>query len=168
VSLVRRLVAADEAAETRVFLFMAAFGLAVAAVYWFVSYEPAGTVLLGVFGVATGLVAARLAADPASRRLRNVASTRAEAVAPGLGNGGESGRRATEDDRPFSDESGRIPDESLAPFAVGLGLAVAATGLVFGAAPLVVGLLPLSWGAWTWLTAAGEELAATRLDEVDR
>jgi hypothetical protein len=47
-------------------------------------------------------------------------------------------------------------------------VAVAATGLVFGVAPVVVGLLPLSWGAWTWLTAAGEELAATRRDEVDR
>jgi hypothetical protein len=76
--------------------------------------------------------------------------------------------RVTEGDRPFSDESGRIPDETLAPFAVGLGVAVAATGLVFGVAPVVVGLLPLSWGAWTWLTAAGEELAATRLDEDDR
>lgn len=166
-SLVRRLLAADEAPETRVFLFMAAFGLAVAAVYWFVSYEPAGTVLLGMFGVATGLVAARLAADPASRRLRKVASTQAEPVAPAVLEIGPDDR-VTEGDRPFSDESGRIPDETLAPFAVGLGVAVAATGLVFGVAPVVVGLLPLSWGAWTWLTAAGEELAATRLDEVDR
>lgn len=167
-SLVRRLMAADEAPETRVFLFMAAFGLAVAAVYWLVSYEPAGTVLLGVFGVATGLVAARLAADPASRRLRNVASTREEPGAPDVPDSGASGSRATDGDRPFSDESGRIPDETLAPFAVGIGVAVAATGLVFGAAAVVVGLLPLSWGAWTWLTAAGEELAATRRDEVDR
>jgi hypothetical protein len=45
-------------------------------------------------------------------------------------------------------------------------VALAATGFVFGLAPVVVGLLPLAWGAWTWLTAAGEELTATE-DERD-
>jgi hypothetical protein len=68
-------------------------------------------------------------------------------------------------DRPFVDETGRIPDATLAPFAVGLGLALAATGLVFGLAPVIVGVLPLAWGAWRWLTAARDELTATDQDE---
>lgn len=164
-SLLRRLVAADEAQETRVFLLMAAFGLVVAAIYWLVSYELVGSVLLGAFGLATGLIAARLAGDPASGRVRG-RSSRPATAADDLGDttdsavGGSGGI-----DRPFRDESGRIPDETIAPFAVGLGAALASTGLIFGLAPVVVGVLPLAWGAWSWLTAAGDELRATRRDE---
>lgn len=167
-SVVRRLIAADEAQETRVFLFMAVFGVVVAAIYWFVSYEAAGTALLAGFGLATGVIGLRLAADPASRRLRRAAAGTAHEAdgvpslpdtdVPGGGEGGV--------DRPFLDESGRLPDETIAPFAVGIGLAVAATGLIFGPAPVIVGLLPVAWGAWSWLTAAGEEHLATERDDL--
>ena len=165
-SLLRRLAAADEAQETRVFVFMAIFGFIVAAIYWFVSYESAGTVLLGGFGLATAVIAARLAADPESRRLRRIARGRSQveprdAALPGgtdVTGGGTGGV-----DRPFSDESGRLPNTTIAPFAVGLGVAVAATGLVFGLAPVVVGALPLAWGAWAWLSASRAELTATEL-----
>ena len=164
-SLLRRLVAADEAQETRVFLFMAAFGLVVAAIYWLVSRELAGTVLLAGFGLATGVIAARLLADPASGRVRR----RSRNAIPSLEEPGETidslAEGSGEIERPFLDESGRIPDATLAPFAVGLGAALAATGLVFGLAPIIVGALPLGWGAWRWLTAAGDELRATRRDE---
>ena len=176
VTLLRRVVAADEAHETRVFLFMAAFGLVVAAIYWLVSYEPAGTAMLGGFGLATGVIGLRLAVAPVSRQLRRHgrAGAPAPAVArvpdvpdvpdvpekdaPGGGAGGV--------DRPFLDESGRLPDETIAPFAVGIGLAVAFTGVIFGPAPVVVGALPLAWGAWAWLTAARDELAATDRGEL--
>jgi hypothetical protein len=40
--------------EVKFFGRIGAYGLFIAAVYWFVSYEPAGTVLLGGFGLATG------------------------------------------------------------------------------------------------------------------
>lgn len=161
-TLLRRLIAADEAHETRVFLFMAAFGLVVAVIYWFVSYEPAGTAMLVGFWLATGVIGLRLAMAPVSRRLprgREAAPAPdiAEADSPGGGAGGV--------DRPFLDESGRLPDETIAPFAVGIGLAVASTGVIFGIAPVVVGALPLGWGAWAWLTAAREELVATDRDD---
>ncbi|HEU4920208.1 MAG TPA: hypothetical protein VFT20_10750 [Candidatus Limnocylindrales bacterium] len=168
-SVLRRLVAADEAQETRVFLFMAAFGLVVAAIYWFVSYELAGTVLLAGFGLATGVIGARLVADPASARVRRRSRSRGTSAPDVLGEVGDTidapAEGSGEIDRPFVDETGRIPDATLAPFAVGLGLALAATGLVFGPAPVIVGLLPLAWGAWRWLTAAGAELRATHIDE---
>jgi hypothetical protein len=161
-NVLRRLFAADEAQETRVFLLMAAFGVLVAVIYWFVAYEPAGTVLLAGFGVATGVIAARLAVDPASKRMRKRrAGGRAAAGAPGPTEVDASGGGTRGVERPFLDESGRLPDATIAPFAVGLGVALAATGLVFGLAPVVVGVLPLAWGAWTWLTAAGDELIAT-------
>lgn len=168
-SVLRRLVAADEAQETRVFVLMAVFGFVVAAIYWFVSYESAGTVLLGGFGIATAVIGARLAADPASRRLRRISVERASdagsreassASGTDVTGGGTGGV-----DRPFSDESGRLPNTTIAPFAVGLGFAVAATGVVFGLAPVFVGALPLAWGAWAWLSAARAELVATELDD---
>ena len=174
-SVLRRLLAADEAQETRVFVLMAIFGFVVAAIYWFVSYESAGTVLLGGFGLATAVIAARLAADPASRRLRRAAGARhsdgevreassgpasASGHATDVTGGGTGGV-----DRPFSDESGRLPNTTIAPFAVGLGFAVATTGVVFGLVPVVVGALPLAWGAWAWLSAAKAELVATALDD---
>jgi hypothetical protein len=39
------------------------------------------------------------------------------------------------------------------------------TAVVFGSWLLVAGLVPLAWGAWTWLTGARDELAATIADE---
>jgi len=133
-----RKVIADSPGEVRFFLALSAFGIAIGIVYWFVAYETAGTVLLVGFGVATGLIGLRLLARA----------------------GG-----ASDVDRPFLDERGRLPDETLAPFAVGLGVAVAATGVVFGPAPVVLGLLPLAWGARSWLSAARAELDAQVSDD---
>jgi hypothetical protein len=138
------------ATETRVFLLMAVFGIVVAAIYWFVSYEVAGTVLLAGFGLASAVIAGKLARDRTSRR------------ALPEGRAGDDAR-----DRPFADESGRLPDTTIAPFAVGAGIALASTGLVFGLAPVIVGALPLGWGAWTWLTSANEELEATEADDAE-
>jgi uncharacterized membrane protein YfcA len=158
VSLLRRL--AVQAQETRVFLLMAAFGFLVAAIYWFVSYEVAGTILLFGFGLATAVIAAKLAVDPASKRLRRQPAPTRDSADTGIASaGGAAGV-----DRPFADETGRLPDATIAPFAVGAGVALAATGLVFGIAPVIVGLLPLGWGAFTWLSSASDELRATEAE----
>jgi len=150
----RRLLGLDEPQETRVFLAMSAFGLAVGAVYWFLAYEVAGTLLLLGFGVATGVIAVRLVADPRVARVRRRSTnTQPAGHAPGGGTGGI--------DRPFVDDRVRLPRETIAPFAVGLGVATVATSVIFGAAPLIVGALPLAWGAWSWLGSAGAELDAT-------
>ncbi len=37
--------------ESYVLLFMAAFGAVICAVYWFTSYEDAGSIMLGAFGL---------------------------------------------------------------------------------------------------------------------
>jgi membrane associated rhomboid family serine protease len=128
-SLLRRFL--RDPAETRFFLFLAAFALVTGAIYWFVSYEPAGSVLLLAFGAATGVMGVVL-----HRTGR-----------PGV-------------DRPFLDETGRLPSETPAPLAVGAGLALMALAFIFGPAPLLVGLLPCAWGAWTWLGRARAELDA--------
>jgi hypothetical protein len=162
VSLRRTLTAADQPQEVRFFLLLSAFGIVVGIIYWFVSYESAGTVLLLAFGAATGLIGVRLVTDPASRRVRDRVRVRDADPIPGEeGTGGGTGGV----DRPFLDETGRFPDETIAPFAIGLGIAVAATGLIFGPAPVAVGVLPFAWGAWAWLSGARAELDAQELDD---
>lgn len=137
--LVRLLLGLDEPAETRFFLFLSAFALVIGAIYWFVSYEPAGSALLLAFGAATGVMSVVLH---------------------------RTGRRGS--DRPFLDETGRFPSETPAPLAVGAGIALMSLAAIFGPAPLVVGLLPFAWGAWTWVGRARAELDSQPLDDEPR
>jgi hypothetical protein len=161
----RTLLGLDQPQETRFFLFLAAFGFAITAVYFFwSSYEPAGTALLLGFSAANATVGIRLAIDPGAtavrRRVRD-GTPHLEPERRDFGGGGTGGI-----DRPFLDEEGRLPEETLAPFAVGLGLAIAATSPVFGAITLVVGLLPLAWGGWMWLVGSNDELDAVERAEL--
>jgi hypothetical protein len=136
--------------EGRVFGFLGAFGVLVAIVYWFVSYEAAGTVLLAGFGFVTALIGLLLARVTRGRSRTSVVPPHPE-DAP--------------DERPLQDESGRIPSPTLAPFALGMGLGIAATSIVFGPAPLLVGAPPALWGFVTWLHRAIAELRAVERDE---
>lgn len=142
--MIRRLLLAGRPAETRFFLFVGAFGLVLAAAYWILTSELAGTVLLVGFGLGGGLLGVRLLAG---RR--------------------EAGRRLPADGgtNPFGDERGRLPGETLAPLALGLGLSLALTAVVFGPWLVIAGSVPLAWGAWTWLTGARDELDATEQAE---
>jgi hypothetical protein len=159
---VRRLLAATAPAEARFFLFVGGFGLLLGAIYWVVSYELAGTVLLGGFGLGAGLLGVRLrierpaASPPAEPSPAEPTAGLPEVDTPG---GPET---------PFRDESGRLPGETLAPMALGLGVALALTAVVFGPWLLVAGIVPFAWGAWTWLAGARDELAATVADEARR
>jgi hypothetical protein len=129
--------------EISFFARSAAFALVIATIYWFVSYEPAGTTLLTFFGLASALAAIVL--------LRGW---------HGSVGGGVQGA-----DVPFADESGRIPTDTLAPLEVGFGLAVAALGLVFGAWLILAAILPITLGSLAWLHAAGQELEAIETSE---
>jgi len=129
--------------EVSFFARSAAFALVIATIYWFVSYEPAGTTLLAFFGVASSLAAIVL-----FRAWRRSVGS----VTPGA-------------ERPFADESGRIPSDTFAPLEVGFGLAVAALGLVFGAWLILAAVLPITLGSLAWLHAAGKELEAIETSE---
>jgi len=156
----RGLLGFDEPQETKFFLVIAGWGIFVAIVYWFVAYEPAGTVLLGGLGLASAVVAARLVIAARASGVHQEAAERrasqevqdAEADLSSAGTGGV--------DTPFA-AMGRIPDPSLAPLAVGLGVALIALGPVFGIAPVALGVVPFVWGAVLWLGAARDEFDAT-------
>jgi hypothetical protein len=120
------------------------FGLLIAIVYWFVSYEIAGTLLLGGFGLATGLAFLVLRAGR-----------------PRDSNGKVAGQSR---EQPFEDEGGLVPLASLAPLEIGLGIGIASLGMAFGIWFLLAGLLPLALGAADWLGAVVRESRAATAD----
>ena len=165
-----RLPLLDQPQETRFFMIIAGWAAALGTIYWIVSAEVAGTALLAGLALAAGamavwLVQGRRAAVGAGPRPDDGRSSNLEAAgvapsAPDTSGGGTDGI-----DRPFHDESGRIPDATLAPFAFGLGVALIALGPVFGLAPVAVGVVPLLWGASGWLGDARAELDETELED---
>jgi hypothetical protein len=169
--MIRRVLLLDHPQETRFFAFLGVFGLALAAIYWVLTYEAAGTILLFGFGAGAGLLAVGLYRS----RPRAVAEGPANAAADGSssplqqvteGEGGDvAGGGAGGVDTPFETPLGRLPGETLAPLALGLGVALAITAVVFGPWLLVAGLVPMAWGGWTWYTAARDELRATASHE---
>ncbi len=120
----------------------AAYGLFIAVVYWFASYDVTGTVLLAGFGLATGAGFVMLL-----RRHRTAPPGRVDA--------------------PVTDESGAIPLRSFAPLEFGVGIAVLALGLVFGIWFAIVAIIPLAVGSIDWIRAARREhdLVAGRGDQ---
>jgi hypothetical protein len=134
----------DQPPETRFFLLIAGWAGVLGVIYWGVSGEVAGTALLAGLALATGAMSFWLIRG---RRRGREAGDAVRGVEPGV-------------DRPFLDEDARLPDASLAPFAVGLGIALAVLGPVFGIAPVAVGAVAFLWGAASWFGAARDELDA--------
>jgi Cytochrome c oxidase subunit IV len=135
--------------ELRFLLRSGLYGLVIGSIYWFVSYEWAGTLMLIGVGIATGalwlIISAQLRVH--GQRL--------------------SGRPwtwllLTAADQPggMSDESGRLPGHSTAPLTVGFGLALAGLGLVFGPALIVAATVPIAIGLRSWLISGMAEYAA--------
>lgn len=141
--------------EVRFFGRSAVFAVIIGVIYWFVSYEAAGTVLLLGFGLA-GLVATMILA----RDARNAARRDAAAGGPVF----SAGRpwtwirlSAPDQVSPFPSEEGRAPGPSVAPLTVGAGFALIMLGLVFGPWLAVLGIIPLVFGGRLWLTEAMAE-----------
>lgn len=144
--------------EVLFFARIGAYGLFIGTVYWFASYEVAGTILLLLFGFGgSGLAIILLRAAP--RRNPGPALTD-ELTAPDDAANDDAIANATTADGPFGDEAGRIPGPSFAPLEVGFGLALAMLGIVFGPWLVVAAALPLASGARTWFRGASREYDA--------
>ncbi len=132
------------AEEIRLFLRSAVYAAVVAVVYWFLSYDPVGTVLLGGFSLASWVAVGLLRrGQPHAARLPS------------------DGRPGDAVDRPFLDESGRTPSPSGAPVLVGLGIGIAGMGAVFGLWFVIAGAIPFVLGALDWLQDMTREYEAT-------
>jgi hypothetical protein len=157
----RGLLLLDEPQETRFFLIIGAWALVLGVVYWIVSGESAGTALLIGLALAAGamtawLVRSRRGAAVRERAARDDLPARVPEGGvdrPGGGTGGV--------DRPFLDEEGRLPEPTIAPLAVGLGVALAAWAPILGLAPLSLALVSFVWGAAMWVRGASAEHGAT-------
>jgi hypothetical protein len=133
--------------EVRFVARLAGYGLLITVVYWFVSYDVVGTVLLLGFGLAAGFATTLLLLDVRKKRRGPLPRRPSDWIA----------LAADDDDPPFADEPTSVPRGSSAPLEFGFGAALIALGLVFGAWLVALGLVPIVVGASTWLRAAMAE-----------
>ncbi|MDP8905355.1 MAG: cytochrome c oxidase subunit 4 [Chloroflexota bacterium] len=139
--------------EMRFLLRAGGYGVGIGVVYWVLAAEPAGTILLIGFGLASlallGLTwwerrrQGRRLEGPAWRWLL---------LPPASANGG------------FTHEEGRLPAHSLAPLTAALGLSVLALALVFGPWLAVAAAIPLAVGVRDWIVEAMAEHRALAAD----
>ena len=135
--------------EVRLWVRTAAFGLAIAVIYWFVSYEVAGTLLLVGFGIGGAFLAIFIAM--ALRRGGHRTDGRPWTWLRLAGEGSAN---------VLTDEEARMPTGSFAPIILGLGIATAALGLVYGPW-LVVAAVPIVLaGGRIWFREAAAEHSA--------
>ena len=140
------------AEELRLFVRAAIYVGGAGAVYWLVSSEPAGTVLLAA--LLAGLVAFVLMAALFAPRIIS------DLRAPEAGTAGLLGRanrligfhERPDADAPLQGGPGLIPLASVWPVAMAAAAAVMGLGLVFGAWLLIPGIVLLVGAGLGWLT----------------
>jgi hypothetical protein len=124
--------------EGRVFLGVTAFFVVIGLVYWFTSYEDAGSVMLAA-SAGMGVIA-----GGAILLLSRRAPLRAE----------------DDPDATLAEGAGAVdvfPTQSVWPFAVGLSGAVAASGFAFGAWLVIIGTGALAVSLICWILEARRE-----------
>jgi hypothetical protein len=130
------------AEEIAVFARSAAYFGAIGAIYWFLTYEMAGSMLLVGSALASAFVAIVLR----------------------LGLRGEQSSAPVSEirpDGPFGDESGALPAPTAAPLGVAFGLALVVLGLVFTGALVLAGAILVLLASRQWLRAAMSEADPT-------
>src|SRR4051794_5168414 len=111
----------------RILVGTAAFGLVVGAIYWFISYEAAGTTLLLALGIAPLILAAYAERD---RRRTGADTSPLPEDLPDAGAEDSAG-----------EDVGSFPAESAWPIALAGASVLVLGGIVYGPALLVIGLL---------------------------
>jgi Cytochrome c oxidase subunit IV len=112
--------------ESRFLLGAGAFAVLVAVVYWFLSYEDAGFVMLALMGIASAIIGGYLLYR------------------------GHGARRAEDDpDADYAatagEEVGRFSSGSVWPLVMGIGTVLALQGFIFGAWLVGFGLVLFAW-----------------------
>lgn len=140
--------------ELRFLLRSAIYSTFVGVVYWLLTYETAGTVLLLFAGLAAGVMFGALLAEWRRSGHRLTGPPWRWALLPPADM--ESGTL---------DETGRLPRPSLGPVSLALGLALVALSLVFGIWMAVAAIVPLLAGARLWLRDAMAEYRAVNTQD---
>jgi Cytochrome c oxidase subunit IV len=135
--------------EAAVLLRIGIFGFVVAVVYWFISYEPLGTLGFLVLGAGPAFAGAYLVRHQPWQLESRWAAFRRLAGIPDL----DPDVRA----ELAAEDLGVLPQLTVWPFFLGLGVTTAITGLVFGFWPLIVGVGMAATGAVGWQSAVNRE-----------
>jgi hypothetical protein len=138
--------------EAAMLLRVSLFGFASGIVYWFVSYEPLGTVALLLLGAGPGF--AGLILIQAHRRQGGPGESRGDSLRrlAGLPPGDPPGPADKRDD-----DLGVLPLPTIWPFAASLGVAILLTGLIYGLWLIVLGGGVAAYATWGWLAAVNRE-----------
>jgi Cytochrome c oxidase subunit IV len=138
--------------EAAIMLRVSLFGFVSGIAYWFLSYEPLGTVALLLLGAGPGFAGLILVQE--GRRQGGAAESRGDTLRrlagiPPPDPPGPSDKRA--------DDLGVLPLPTIWPFASSLGLAIMLTGLIYGLWLIVLGGGIAAYGTWGWLAAINRE-----------
>jgi hypothetical protein len=138
--------------EAAMLLRVSVFGFAAGIVYWFLSYEPLGTVALLLLGAGPGFAGLVLLSE--QRQRGGTGESRAVAMRrlAGLPPEDPPGPRDLE-----AEDLGVLPLPTIWPLAASLGVAMLLTGLIYGLWLVILGLGLLGYAAWGWLAAVNRE-----------
>lgn len=142
--------------ETRLFIRSFLFALVIAVVYWIVSSDYVGTILLGGFSVASLTLFSMLRRGQPTR---SVPAEFGRGLLSRIGDLVGTTEHAGQE-QPFEDESGRIPAGSGAPVLLGVGIALIGFGLIFGVWSMIAGAIPTLLGLRVWLREVSAEFRA--------
>jgi hypothetical protein len=149
--------------DAALLLRVGAFGLIAGTVYWFVSYEPLGTVALLLLGVGPGfaglvIMRHRRAEGQGDGSLRELLRRFA-----GSPPGDPAGPKSLE-----SQDVAVLPGASIWPFTASLGVAVALSGLIFGLWLVILGLGMALYSGWGWIAAVVRETRYGHVEPADQ
>ncbi len=143
------------AEEVRFFLRTALYTVVIAAVYWFLSYETAGTVMLFFVSAATAavvgvlLIAVKATRDELDPRLGGPVHRAGLVIGRAIGF--SEPRRETAQE-PLASGLDPIPSGSIWPLVAAAAATMLALGLVYGPWLLLPGIAVAAIAAWGWLT----------------
>jgi hypothetical protein len=148
--------------EAGILLRVSLFGFVSGVVYWFLSYEPLGTVALLLLGAGPGFAGLILVQE--HRHQGGARESRANAIRrfAGIPPRDPPGPSDLEDD-----DVGVLPLPSIWPLGASLGLAILLTGLIYGLWLVVLGGAITAYSGWGWLAAVNRETRYGRLQAAE-
>ena len=138
--------------EAAMLLRVSLFGFVAGIVYWFVSYEPLGTVALLLLGAGPGFAGLVLIQE--HRRQGGPPESRGDTLRrlAGMPPRDPPGPADKHDE-----DLGVLPLPTIWPFAASLGVAILLTGLIYGLWLVVLGAGVTAYATWGWLAAINRE-----------
>jgi hypothetical protein len=149
--------------EAALLLRVSVFGLVAGAVYWFLSYEPLGTVALLLLGAGPGFAGVFIILHHRSRGAGRGSLPESLRRFAGMPPPDAPGPKSLE-----GDDLAVLPLSSIWPFTASLGLTVALSGLIFGLWLVILGLGIALYSGWGWIAAISRETRYGHIEPSDQ